>query len=423
GSLSGTLAEAAGDQLQWTIPMDFCAQLPNATSGTVQISCSTYNGSEYVGNAVIYVTLTVLPSVVPAIGAVQLRPVNDLAALDGVYVKGFSKAGYTVTASAPYGASVTACNVTLGSVSGGGTSRTTGVLTAAGTLIPAVTVKDSRGRTATRALDAITVEDYFLSSVFGFSARRCTENGTDSDSGTYLKIACTANCAAAGGRNSAALRARYCASSGAFNGYTAITGPTAILGGDLEVNRSYTVEVSATDTLGGSAAVTENIATAAVTVNIREGRKGIGVGKYAESDALEVALPAAFLAALQVGGVDLNGIRDFITETGSSGVWTYIKLKSGIKLCWTVYTFTADVNYAVGGSYYSQNYFGGGAFPSEFFTQDPVQLPVLQEASATAISLQTSAAGNCYTTGSWYFSRPVAATGVTGKVAVLAIGR
>ncbi|MEA5144330.1 MAG: DUF859 family phage minor structural protein, partial [Oscillibacter sp.] len=46
GSLSGTLAEAAGDQLQWTIPMDFCAQLPNATSGTVQISCSTYNGSE-----------------------------------------------------------------------------------------------------------------------------------------------------------------------------------------------------------------------------------------------------------------------------------------------------------------------------------------------------------------------------------------
>lgn len=71
----------------------------------------------------------------------------------------------------------------------------------------------------------------------------------------------------------------------------------------LAINRSYVVEVSVTDVLGGSKTVTENLPTAAATCNIREGGAGIGIGKYAEADRL---LDVAWNAIVQ-GDMTVDG--------------------------------------------------------------------------------------------------------------------
>lgn len=287
GGASGTVASGVkGGTLSWTPPVALCAQLPNSAFGSGKITCTTYSGGSAVGSASCAFTGYVPPAVTPVISAFTVSPVNTLSALAGVYVKGFTRVAYSVTAAGQYGASVTGCTVSFGGASGTGGSGTTGAVTAAGTVTPTVTARDSRGRTAVKTLPAVTVYDYAPPTVSGFSVRRCAADGTLSDTGTYLRVAYQAACSPVGGRCTAAVRARYKVAGGSYGGYTALSASPAVVGGDAAVDRSYVLELSVTDTLGGSRTVEETISTSAVTVNVRDGGKGMGVGKYAESDGL-----------------------------------------------------------------------------------------------------------------------------------------
>lgn len=62
GSLSGTIATNVGASTTWTIPTSFYAQIPNATSGTMVITCKTYNGTTLVGTTTTNVTCYVTNS-------------------------------------------------------------------------------------------------------------------------------------------------------------------------------------------------------------------------------------------------------------------------------------------------------------------------------------------------------------------------
>lgn len=62
GSLSGTIASNVGASTTWTIPTSFYAQIPNATSGTMVITCKTYNGTTLVGTTTTNVTCYVTNS-------------------------------------------------------------------------------------------------------------------------------------------------------------------------------------------------------------------------------------------------------------------------------------------------------------------------------------------------------------------------
>lgn len=60
GSLSGTIGTNVGASINWTIPTSFYAQIPNAKSGTMTITTTTYSGNTTVGttttNVTVYVT-------------------------------------------------------------------------------------------------------------------------------------------------------------------------------------------------------------------------------------------------------------------------------------------------------------------------------------------------------------------------------
>jgi len=59
GGLSGTIATNVGDSTSWTIPTTFYGQIPNATSGTMTINCTTYSNGTSIGSEAISVTVYV----------------------------------------------------------------------------------------------------------------------------------------------------------------------------------------------------------------------------------------------------------------------------------------------------------------------------------------------------------------------------
>ena len=91
--------------------------------------------------------------------------------------------------SAKYGGNISSATLKIGNQTA--TRSTNGelsiLLDTGGTFTPTVTVKDSRGQTTTKTLDAITVNVYDKPSVT-FDTERTTSTGTPDDEGTYAVI-------------------------------------------------------------------------------------------------------------------------------------------------------------------------------------------------------------------------------------------
>lgn len=319
GGASGTIAAGAGAAASWTPPLTLAHQIPNAVSGTGTIYCDTYNGSTLIGSKSIGFTAGVPASVGPAISAFTVAPVG--AVFSGKYVKGISRVSYAVTASGAYGASVVSYAFSFGGLSAGSASGTTGTIPSAGSVVPTVSVKDSRGRTATAKLEAVTVYDYAVPTISAASAYRSNASGAADSDGAYIRALCSASCSGVGGANALTRRVRYKAAGGSYSGYSTLTENTAlVIGGTLAATASYVAEISVADTAGNTRSIEFPIPTDAVTVNMRSGGKGIALGKYSEKDAFECAMPseftkeASFLSGLKIGSKTL---ADYIYPVGS----------------------------------------------------------------------------------------------------------
>ena len=78
GSLSGTIVTKTSDtSVGWTVPTTFFEQIPNASSGTVTLTCQTYNGNTLIGSKTTTMTVTV-----PTSGTNDSRPVIDAVTLN-----------------------------------------------------------------------------------------------------------------------------------------------------------------------------------------------------------------------------------------------------------------------------------------------------------------------------------------------------
>ena len=110
-----------------------------------------------------------------------------------------------------------------------------------------VTVTDSRGRTATRAVD-ITVTDYSPPSISGVTFTRATSGGVVSNTGTYINAKATFTFSAIGS-NSISAKAYY-RQSGTTTwlpaGGTTITSNTTLTYGAGAINQAYIYETRIT---------------------------------------------------------------------------------------------------------------------------------------------------------------------------------
>ncbi len=282
GSTYTTAASSAATSASFTPPLSLATNIPNATSGTLTVRVTTYSGSTQIGSAVTKsITLSLPSSVVPTMGTpTATRVDNGVPSSFGVYVKGFSKATISIVSPAGiYGSTIKAYSITGGGLSSSASSATTGVLNSAGTYTFTCTITDSRGRSVSKTV-SITVIDYSSPSI-SVSAKRCTSDGTESGSGTYLKVTCNYSIASVSGKNSVSSRSVSCngASNTSFS-----SGTSFVLAANCSANTSYTLTASLTDALGKSASASVDIPTDTRIMNVKANKKGVAFGKYAEDD-------------------------------------------------------------------------------------------------------------------------------------------
>ena len=318
GGRYGTVAERTAETvLRWTPPLELAYELPHSAMGEGSMTVTTYTESgETVGEQSCPFTVYVPQSLVPRLSLAVTLENSGAAESWGVAVKGKTRLRFDASVENCYGAAVRECAFTFAGQSVKALQGVTEPVARAGSFAPLFTVTDSRGRTASAALEEVTVYDYALPSIVSSAVFRCESNGTPHDAGQFVSVYCQALCSDIGGRNGLTVRVRSRRADGAWSGYTTLeNGAERILSG-FAADASYEVELSAVDTLGGSKAVVYAIATERAAFHLGDGGRSGAFGKFAEKDnTLECAWDAQFYGnaaisgALQVGdGLTVDGV-------------------------------------------------------------------------------------------------------------------
>lgn len=315
GNASGTIGSSLGTSVSWTPPLTLGSQIPNTTTGTVVITCTTYNGSTKVGTKTVNLTVTVPSSVVPTIGTITLtETVSGLNAKIGAFVQGQSKIGVSIAASGAYGSTITTYISKFGSSSFNGASFTISNINTSGSVNLTVTVTDSRGRKATKT-QAITILPYQIPEVLSFTGIRCDQNGTADEDGQYVQLAYSYEISPLNNNNDKTITLSYKQVGDADyttlkteSNYSANTTyiPTTV----FSVDNSYKFRIQVADYFKTVKFELE-VGTAFTLMDFSSGGQGMAIGKVAETEnLLDVALPILARDGISYAtiptGTDLN---------------------------------------------------------------------------------------------------------------------
>lgn len=306
GSASGRIVTGAGASASWTLPNSLAAQIPNTTSGTGQITCSTYNGSTLVGTKYINFTATVPASMVPSIGSIGITEASaGINAQFGAFVQNKSRLNVAISASGIQGSSIVSYKTEVGGAAFSGSSVVTGYITSAGSLSVKVTVTDSRGRTAVKT-QTVNVVAYANPAIAAFTAVRATTAGAFDDQGTSLSIAINFNVSAVGNKNTKSYAVDLqkngeTAWVSVLKGSVYAYNSTYVADNVLSIDSSYTLRLRVTDYFTTSEASVD-VSSGFTLMDFRSTGKGAAVGKVSEKDAFEVGMIAEFFKSVIIHG-------------------------------------------------------------------------------------------------------------------------
>ena len=271
GTRTSTANVAAGSTTRiFTVPLDWCVGVPNATSKVGTCTVVTKNGSTVIGQTSRTFTVTVPASVVPT-ASLAVAPLDGF---NGLYLKGISKARLTSTDAGAQGSTISSRSLYGGGYSGSSNPFDTGVLNTVGSNTMTVVVTDSRNRQATDT-EAITVLDYAPPSISGVFAFRSDDEGNLLDSGEYIAVIANLSVSAITG-NSGSATVRKRVSGGAWGSPEAIThDTTVVLSGALQQN-AYQVEITHTDTVGTVSTYSTVVRPAKFMYDFRMDRSALG---------------------------------------------------------------------------------------------------------------------------------------------------
>ena len=329
GSASGTIATGVGASTNWTPPMSLCNQIPNATSGTLTITCVTYSGSTNIGTKTTSVSLSVPSSVVPRFTASSITDSKGYLSTYGAFVQGKSTAVANATAAGSYGSTIKSYSASLdglsASASGSGAkSMTLGAPPTAGNRTVTLKATDSRNRSIT-GTKAITVAAYVKPSISNLSCDRYdTEAGKYDDEATTIRIVFnyTAHDVNSAGVNKATVKIEWKeVSSSSWT--TAYNAQQSALSGSITYDltgkssaQSFDIRVTVTDSFGESYQLSRQVGTAEPVMDFKDGGRGIGIGRVATlDDTLDIGWETVhrkpfYVAASQAGwGSDGGYIR------------------------------------------------------------------------------------------------------------------
>ena len=289
GNTSGTIVtKTSNTSVSWTPPLTLANQIPNSTSGTCTLTCSTYNGSTLIGTSTSTVTLSVPATVKPSIGAFVVSRIDgNVPSSWGIYVQNKSKAEAAISnAAGSYGSTITAYSISGGGYSSTTDTLTTGFLLTAGTVTFTAKVKDSRGRWSDESSVSITVVAYSTVCLQPLCAalpagwhdlyKRHLRQG---EGDLHLCLLHRQE-----QHHDLDLLQKTTDSSYTNANVAFSSGVNFVLGGvNLSTDYSYDIKFVLTDAFG-SYYVLETISTASVVMDFKAGGLGIAMGKVSETD-------------------------------------------------------------------------------------------------------------------------------------------
>lgn len=299
GNTSGTIASGLGTSRAWTPPLSLASQIPSATSGKLTIYCDTYNGSTKVGTKSVAITVRVPASVVPTISNIAITDTETAQYTKfGAFIKNKSKLSVAITASGAYSSTISTYSTSVMGKTYSGASFNINSVTSSGTVTFSVTVKDSRGRSATTT-KSITVLDYTNPVINKLSVARVNSDGTANDEGTVLKIEYGFTIASVNSKNDKTYTLEIKAPTA--SSYTTVTSgsvytlnTSTIVTSGISVDSSYTVRLTIKDYFK---TVTHSVEapTAFTLMDFHSSGKGVAFGKVAQEEGVvDFGLPAKF---------------------------------------------------------------------------------------------------------------------------------
>ena len=296
GNTSGTIAtKTTATSVSWTPSLSLANQIPNATSGTCTITCTTYNGNTNIGAKTCTLSLSVPASVKPTISSLSAARIDgEVPSAWGIYVQTKSKVKLTINGAAgSYGSTIKSYSITGGGYSGSASTLTTGFLNNSGTITFKATVTDSRGRVSAEASVSITVTAYSPPYFNSSLSQRCLSNGTLDDDGTYIHALVSFGYSSCGGKNTLKTSVQYkqvSATQWTDAGVTFASNTAFTYGkGQISTETSYDVRYTLEDAFS-TISIQEIVSTAAVVMDFKSGGKGVAIGKVSERDnTFEVA--------------------------------------------------------------------------------------------------------------------------------------
>lgn len=295
GSYTGTIATGVGASYTYTPPLDFANHVTDATSFNFAIICETYSGQTLIGTKETIITMQIPSSIGPTISSVVPSDTTSLRDTFGVYVQNQSNIKASVSASSQYGATIASITASLDGLSASGSSPLTlGAPPQSGSRSIAITVKDSRGRTAS-ASTPITVAAYSAPTVNVRAYRYDTTAQEESDESTTIRVEVTGSATNVNNKNlnktSIAIRWRVKGMSDWTTAVAVQQGHTIdytyLLTGKAETS-AFEIQVAVTDTVGQIVTQIVEVGTARPVMDWRGDGTGVAFYGIADRDGVRV---------------------------------------------------------------------------------------------------------------------------------------
>lgn len=321
---------------EWYPPESLAEQIPNAVSGTGKLQLITYSGDNVVATQDFPITLSVPDDMVPSISDVAFSEAESVIAKQfGAYVQNKSRLNVKITASGAYGSKIWDYATSISDVKYSGQSITTNTITTYGVIPVYVSVTDTRGRTASTEV-TVYVEGYQRPTIKSFAVNRATKSGTYQEDADYVLVEYSYAISEVDQKNTHAVTIEYKRSTEsewttlltdpAYSKETSVV-PDTVFSNDYQYDFRLVVADYFT-----SDRRTVSVLSAKVILDLHASGDGLSLGKTAElENVFDVGYDTKFRGKVTLGD---NQIGDIVTETGTSGDWSYVKCASGLAMMW-----------------------------------------------------------------------------------------
>lgn len=399
-------------------------------SATVRFYLRTQLGGEYFYSS-IEKTLTIA-NAAPTVTLTATDTNSSTVALTGnasVMVLGKSNARVVVTATAKKGASIKAYSVNAGSKRA---TTATSTLNAVDGGNFTATVTDTRGYQVTAKKTAQTVAYVPLTCSQKVGMPTAAGDCAITIKGDYFN--------GSFGTTSNTLKVQYRRSEDGGATWGAWTTATATKSGNtysaaltvsgLDYRKAHTFQARATDKLGTVATQTITVKTIPVfdwsetSFNTNVLARFLAGAEIEGSFETSANAPAIFNGSADFkGGLSINGasVGDIPEEYGSSGIWHYWKFKSGLAICYGIFSASYAINDVWGNIYESEGYFAGQSYPF-VFDEVPACYPVSRSTGGGAYAWVCQGTGTESTSPRFYLCRPTTAESSQYDIGLLVVG-